>query len=321
MTDRRAFEIRDEDEVRCSRRGWLGGVALLALGATGAGAPVQATRADLDLIEAIRERAQAAGIKNVGSGLSEHYLGVGDASPAFRAQALKLCEELAATLLKHFQFKGFELALPRDRPGVVVLADKGSYEKFKGAEVGESEGGSYDLETNCLTVFDFLDEKVRGGDKVRRLNTFTLVHEAVHQFTFNAGLLDRKGDVPLAVSEGLATYAELWTIKSPHVGQMNAYRLDVMKRPGQGEGWFPVAELLSTDTLFNDRASEQLAYAEAWLLIHELMQTSSGRKKLQAYFQAIRSRRDMEHRDEDAEKAFGSLVKLDNALKKRARLL
>ena len=306
---------------RESRRRWLGGVALLALGATAADEPAQATRADADLIEAIRERARAAGLKSVGSSLSEHYLSVGNAPPSFRTQALKLVEDLAATLLKHCQFKGFNLALPRDRLGVVVLADRASYEKFKGEAVGDSEGGSYDLETKCLAVFNFLDDKARIADKIRRLNTFTLVHEAVHQFSFNAGLQDLKGDVPLAVSEGLATYAELWTIHSPRVGQVNGYRLDVLKGPLPGDGWFPLDELLADDSLFDNREKEQLAYAEAWLLIYELMQTSAGRKRLQAYLQAIRPRRAKTWRVADAEGALGGLSKLDGALKKRARLL
>ena len=37
----------------------------------------------------------------------------------------------------------------------------------------------------------------------------TLSHEATHQLTFNTGLLNRKGDVPMCIAEGLAVYGEI----------------------------------------------------------------------------------------------------------------
>ena len=36
----------------------------------------------------------------------------------------------------------------------------------------------------------------------------TLVHEATHQLSFNTGLLNREGDTPLCIVEGLGTYGE-----------------------------------------------------------------------------------------------------------------
>ncbi len=47
-----------------------------------------------------------------------------------------------------------------------------------------------------------------GRNASTRVNTFTLVHEAIHQLTYNTGLLDRQADVPVAISEGLATFGE-----------------------------------------------------------------------------------------------------------------
>lgn len=305
----------------CTRRQCLGGLSLCALAGLAADEPLQASRADVDLADAVRKRLAGAGLKNVGSGTTEHYLGVGDAPAAFRGKALKLCEDLASTFLKHFKTKGFELAMPRGRLGVVALADRTSYAKFKGVdEVGDAEGGHYDVDSNLLAVFDFLDRRGPGGN-VRRVNTFTLVHEAVHQLTYNTGLLDRRGDVPLAVSEGLATYGELWQLGNPRIGQVNGYRLDVLTNPPPGAEWVDLGRLLTEDKLFDDMTMEQQAYAESWLLIYELMQSKAGAKKLLAYLQAIRPRRDPGQRVADAEGALGDLTRLDNALKKRARLL
>ena len=126
------------------------------------------------------------------------------------AEALELCESLAMSFLKHLEFKGFDVLPPKNRLGVVVLADRASYEAFIGEQVLETEGGLYEPSSGWLVMFDFHKERAKGGKDVRRLNTFTLVHEATHQLTFHIGLLDRKSDVPVAISEGFATYAETW---------------------------------------------------------------------------------------------------------------
>jgi hypothetical protein len=123
----------------------------------------------------------------------------------------------------------------------------------------------------------------------------------------------------VAVSEGLATYCELWTRAQTRVGQVNGYRLKVLKDPKGGE-WVPAERLLTDDSLFENEGAEQLAYAEAWLLIYHHMQGSEV-KKLRAYLQAIRPRRDAGHRAEDASAAFGNLVRLDTTLKRKASLL
>jgi hypothetical protein len=307
-----------------TRRRWLGGLSLLALGAAGADAQPVLSPAESAAAEAIRKRSEAVGIKDHRTGLSDHYFWVGDATAGHGGSALGLCEDLAATFLKHFQNKGFDVAYPRDRMAVVVLKDRDSYAAFKGGPVGDLEGGHYDVEANRLVVFDFHAPKPGAPANARRVNTFTLVHEAIHQLTYNTGLLDRKADVPVAVSEGLATYGELWTREprsSQRIGQRNGYRLNVLLDPNSAVDWLPVERLLTDDGLFEDAKAEQAAYAEAWLLVYDLLQTSSGAKKLRAYLQALRPRRDPGHRVEDAQAALGNLVRLDVALKKRASLL
>jgi len=307
---------------RWTRREWLGGVTLLAFGSTGLGRPEELSAAETKLVEAVRAQTAKAGIKDVGVDLSDHFVGVGNAPSAFRIKALKLCESLAATFLQHFKAKGFEVALSRDRLVVVTLADRESYAAFKGEEVDKSEGGHFDVAGNRLAVFDFLNGRGKAAGNVRTMNTFTLVHESIHQLTFNTGLLDPQADVPDAVSEGLATYGELWQLGRPQIGQKNSLRLAELKNPSPGDGgWIPVAELLTDDDLFSDGKTEQRAYAEAWLLIYDLMQTKAGAKKLQAYLKTIRSRRDAGHRVATAEEALGDLGKLDDGLKKRIRTL
>lgn len=320
MTDRHG--ARPPFRPHWTRREWLGGVALLAFGAAGAGRPEDLSPAETKLVEIVRARTAEAGIKNAGVDVSDHFVGVGDAPSAFRIKALKLCESLAATFLQHFKAKGFEVTLPRDRMVVVTLADRESYAAFKGEDVDDSEGGHFDVAGNRLAVFDFLNGRGKAVGNVRTMNTFTLVHESIHQLTFNTGLLDPQGDVPDAVSEGLATYGELWQLGKPQIGQKNGLRLAQLKNPSSDDaGWIPVVELLTDDKLFSDGKTEQRAYAEAWLLVYDLMQTKAGAKKLQNYLRALHSRRDTGHRIAVAEEALGDLEKLDNGLKKRVRTL
>jgi Protein of unknown function (DUF1570) len=308
-----------------SRRAWIGGVALGTVLGRGSAADetLPASRADLDLIQTIRSKAEAAGLKAIESGMSEHYVAVGNAAHAFRKEALDLCEDLAVSVLKHFEFKGFDVKVPKNRLGVVVLADRASYEAFNGDKTLETEGGHYEPASNLLVMFNFLKELRKGGPDVRRLNTFTLVHEATHQLTYNIGLLDPKGDVPVAISEGLATYAETWQRIRPQLGLENRHRAQVLKDTAKGVGdpWIEVRDLLTRDGLFEDPNHMQAAYAEAWLLVYEQLRTKAGAKKFQKYLDTIRPRRDPERRLEDAQDAFGNLVQLDNTLKRRVRLL
>lgn len=289
-----------------NRRQWILGAAGLAL-ATNA-------RAD-DSVEddeaAILQELDKVGLKGIGSSRSDHFLAVGDAPSRFRDDAVKLCERLATTVVDHFKSREFEVALP-DRPlAIVVLSNRAAYEKYLRERVDDNDGGHYDLATNRLVVYDFKNSA--------RANTFTLVHEAIHELTFNIGLLSRRADVPLAVSEGLATYGELWQNANPRIGQVNRLRLDELKSSRNGREWVSVEELVAQDGLFEDPETVLLAYAESWLLIHELMSRSArDRANLRAYLVAIRTRIDAKHRLDDAAAAFGDLIRLDRDLKKRA---
>ncbi|HEY2154001.1 MAG TPA: DUF1570 domain-containing protein, partial [Isosphaeraceae bacterium] len=147
------------------------------------------------------------------------------------------------------------------------------------------------------------------------INSFTLSHETNHQLDFNAGLLDRAGDVPLCISEGLAAYGETWRL-NPHVpiGRVNWPRLK-----GRGKApWIRLEQLLSEDNLLDDEASRNAAYAQSWVLIHYFMIDSTRTPKLRAYLAAIKPRRDPSHRLEDARAHFGDLDVLDKHLRRYA---
>jgi hypothetical protein len=302
-----------------TRRRWLGSLLLggvyayLGRAALGADdAPDEAAR--------VQERAGKAGIGPFRSSVTEHYLGIGDAPDDYRDEALKRCAALAAAYEKHFQGMGFTVKFPPGRLTVVTLKDLNSYAAFLGQQPGAAVGGHYDLETNRLVIFDFRPGGgLAAGVSEERVNTFTLIHEAAHQLTFNTGLLDRQGDVPVAVSEGLAMYAELWRPGARSIlGAINVPRLQVFINPTNPPVvWIPLETLLTDDALFQG-ANEQTAYAEGWVLVHYLLKTTAMLPKFRAYLDAIRPRRDPAQRRADARAHLGDLDRLDRELRKHA---
>ena len=163
---------------------------------------------------------------------------------------------------------------------VIVLKDEQSYAKFLGEAPGKEVGGHYDVDANRLVIFDFhaRQEGLRGNPE--RVNLFTLVHETGHQLTFNTGMLDRRGNLPLAILEGLATYVEMWRpgVKNG-IGGENRPRLKALR---QSEDWISLADLLADDKAFQPE-TEQLAYAESWLLVHYLLRSSTRQPRFRDY--------------------------------------
>jgi hypothetical protein len=309
-------KIRSES----TRRQWLAGITFLGLGALGADDAPPKPAVEPDAAEDLRRSVEATGLKNVRSTVTEHYVAVGDTPEAFLKEALKICESLGTTFLDHFNARGFEVKFTTERMAVVALAGPKSYKVYQGKPVSDDEVAHYDVSANRLVVFDF--RKATGKKKAvnsLRTNTFVLVHEALHQLTYTTGLLSREGDVPLAVSEGFATYGEMSPSVRPVIGRVNRPRVEELKK--HGGDWIPVEQLLTRDALFEDPKTNQLAYAESWLLVYDLLRNESGRKKLREYLAALRPRRDPGKRVEDAESTLGSLDKLDIELKKRASLL
>lgn len=306
-----------------TRRRWLG-ASLLGAGGLCLLPTVSGAEATADELVQVRERARKAGLGPFRSSENDRYLGIGDAPDPYRDGALKLCRALSTAYRDHFRVKKFAVNFSTSRLTVVALKDETSYAAFLGEAPGEAVGGHYDLESNRLVIFDFRPGDPKPGVPVERINTFALIHEAAHQLTFNTGLLDRQADVPVAISEGLAMYAELWRPDGrSDLGAINRPRLQVLgKRADQPSGWIPVARLMTDDTLFDGgNADVQLAYAGAWVLVHYLLKTTATLPKFRAYLDAIRPRRDGSRRLADAVDRLGNLDRLDVELRKHASRL
>jgi hypothetical protein len=320
MTDRPT--IASGENLLLSRRHWLLGSVFVSLGlATPARSALDTPGEEA---AEIRAAGKKAGLAPFRATETEHYLGIGDAPDAFRDLALRICKELATVFERNFHDKGFAVELPAHRLTVVTLRSRESYRAFVGEDVGDAIGGHYDPESNRLVIFDNRPRQTDLAAASERINTFTLVHEALHQLTFNTGLLDRRGDVPVALSEGLAMYGELWppNRRATLFGQTNRLRLQVLvDNAEKAEDWIPIGKLLTDDRLFDDEARQQLAYAEAWLLVHIHLKTQARLPKFRAYLNALRTRRVATHRLEDAQAHLGPLDRLDADLRKYATRL
>jgi hypothetical protein len=308
------------------RRVWLAGallgVAARVLVSPRAGAAWQAKEdSDQQEIDRVQHEARKAGLGVFGLGRTQHFVGLGDAPAGFRADEIGICEQLGSVYLDYFRKHGFNVGYPKRRMVVVTLRDDRSYRKFIGADPGDEVGGHYDLDTNRLVVFDFGSRQPGLLVNANRASLFTLVHETAHLLSFNTGLLSRQTDVPACVSEGLATFIEVWRPRGRlPLGTTNRYRLKALMDAGEDkERWIPIAALLKDDKPFDDPKTQQLAYAESWLFAHYLLKTPDQLPKFQAYLAGLAGGGKGAPRIGLAEAKLGSLGNLDRELKRHAR--
>lgn len=308
------------------RRRWLLAVAASTLAAGRVIGQDDPATADGPLPGAVRDRAKAAGLPELSRKENGWYVGLGTAPADYFEGAMTLCDGLADDYLKHFADRGFAVSRPAERLVLVVLDDGDQFARFLGVDEAPAYGGVYDLDWNVLVAFDHR-EAGRAPAGTERANTIALLHEATHQLTFNTGLLDRQADVPLVISEGLATYGEVrqpW--QDREIGAVNRERLALTELPDRlrsGRALLPLGDLFADDELFRKAETEQLAYAECWLLIHGLMRSDAGRERFRSYLGALKAPADPPAgRVELAREHIGDLEKMDEGLRSyAARLL
>jgi hypothetical protein len=290
--------------------------------------PASNSHLDESDLKAAREKLVQAGIEPLSTLRSAHYQAIGDAPEGFMRLTLGDCEQLAVDYLKHFRDRGFELHQPDRRLTVVIFRDNRSFGRFfpvpatskpapRGATV--QRVGNYSRMTNMLYVFDW--RMVPMEPRSSHRNSETLAHEGVHQLTYNTGLLNRAGDAPLCIVEGLGMYGEARQVQGPSdLGRINLRRLDDLARTQRMISWIPVRDLLGDDTILQAGQALRvlLAYAQSWLLVHFLMEMPEHLPGFREYIKAIQSRTKADHRLDDAQAHLGDLDVLDRDLRRYA---
>ncbi len=308
--------------VRIGRRAWLLGAGAAGLAAVArADAPAAGPPGPEADARAIEEQGRKAGLGPFRSVESPHYRVIGDAPDPYLRLTLRDCEAVATDFLDYYGARGFEVARPPGRLTAVVLADARAFAAFVGKGPDLDNGGRYDRASNRLTTFDYRPSSPGLNLGAGFLNRVFLAHEATHQLCFNTGLLDRPGDVPRAVSEGLAEFGEVRRPDGPSPpGRFNGVRLnDLARKRRQGVAWIPLPRLLVDDGPFDGSAGFDaliLALAQAWLLAYHLMTDEARLPGFRGYLRAIRARRDPARRLDDAREHLGDLDRLDDDLRK-----
>jgi hypothetical protein len=250
---------------------------------------------------------------------SAHYQAIGDAAQAFIKLTLSDCEEVAVDYVNHFRARGFDVKAPGRRLTVIAFEDERPFLKFaENAPPGMA--GFYSRRENWLVLFDFRKAPML-TDASGQTNRETVTHEAMHQLTFNTGLLERRDDIPLCIVEGLGMYCEHRRRSGrSEPGQVNPRRLKALAMIQRRMKWISLPELLTNDAGWFTRGEDrrELCYAQSWVLVYHLMTDRVRLPQFRDYLRAIRSRRGQKHRLDDARAQFGDLDQLDRELRRMA---
>ena len=315
-----------------SRRRWIRDAGLAVTGLTKmalgqAPAKERPGPGEQEVIDRVKFRSRKARLGELADSPSrtKHFLGLGNASKSFRDDALGICEALGKDFLSYFRGRGFKVEYPERRMTVIALKDVESFGAFIGEELGQDVGGQYELDDNQLLIFDLRVPDRELNVEKKRLNTLALVHETIHMLCFNSGLLSREADVPVCISEGLATYGELWLRSRGQkaFGMINDPRLSTLWNDrGKRAIWIPIDQLLSNDDLFFKGETETTAYAESWLLVSTFMKGSSAQvRKFQTYLAGFPKLGAAKKRIEYAEARLGSIGAIEQDVRRfRANL-
>jgi len=259
-----------------------------------------------------------------------HYLICTNAGQGYGEWCGQLFERLHVGFLQFWTERIPGLEAP-DRPLVAIaFASQKEYQAFQladaGGQVGEAQG-YYSARTNRMVLFDLPREEARGRalniKEIQKLALrnpaaiATVIHEAVHQLSFNIGLQTRYADNPIWFSEGLAMYFETPDLETRTgwrtIGKLNSSRLDQYRavaktRPRE------IRSLISTDDRFRDPQTAIDAYAEAWALHYFLLKTQKD--KYNSYLKMLGAKPPLrwntpEQRIADFETAFGPLADVE----------
>jgi hypothetical protein len=266
---------------------------------------------------------------------SRHFLAYSNADDEFAAMRLNNCELIYDFFFEHFRKKGFKAYEPGSKLMVAIFDSQAGFEAYIGQRMPAVVTGLYHTKTNRLVVYDygqnrafeetkrlarqdakritsdldrrrFIDTLNRRASEFRtEANIGTVMHEVAHQLSFNCGMLNRDGDTPFWVAEGLATYCEATENGAwQGIGEPNPERIMPLVAPARGQGpYIKLRDLLERDDWLKDTKTALLAYAQSWALFKMLMEERPA--QLRKFLELNYVRRTNDHRPADFAAAFG----------------
>jgi hypothetical protein len=260
-----------------------------------------------------------------------------NADDAFNEARLQNCELIHGLFFDHFRARGFSVKEPAGKLMVAIFDSPAGLEAYVGTAMPKGVVGLYHTPSNRLLMYDFgqnanfvaLRQRVeqagksigsdldrqRYGTTVSRIgqeirsgaNIGTIMHETAHQLSFNGGMLNRAGDVPVWLAEGLACYCEptengVWL----GLGEPNPDRLKSLAGALALDKHFSLRDLVSSDAWLRANPGGPgvlVGYAESWALFRLLFEVRP--QALRAYLALIYSRKTPDHRLTDFGECFG----------------
>lgn len=250
---------------------------------------------------------------------SSRFVSVTTGRTDFVRQVLQIAEDTAFSYNRYMTSGRLPVKFSQNRMLLVVLANAGQYSKLLGEKKSRNEGGHFDLDENWTVTFDHRGRSRSTNANLARSNQVTLIHEVTHQLSFNTGLLKLNSDVPMLVSEGLATLAEpSGATVTAGFGQVNRPRVAVMTNilKRNPRALLPLKELITTDDPFfaTDDPTLQMAYAQSWIFWDTVMNSPNYVGKMANYLKRLEGRITPQHRYDDFASAFGSPNEFEQSL-------
>ena len=172
---------------------------------------------------------------------------------------------------------------PAQKLPVVIFASAAEFQTFalqQHPEISFADTpGYFSVSDNQTLLLDLTgDRSIRSRANIRRLlagkplQVATVVHEAVHQLSFNTGLQVRMADNPLLFSEGLSLWFEPASVRSTLLwnrpGQVNPVHQPLFRSQIIGERLvLPLQQLVASDAPFQNADQVAAAYSESWALM------------------------------------------------------
>lgn len=262
-----------------------------------------------------------------------HYI---VSAPRGRAKSYaRLFEQIYRDVEQFYRVRKFKVSKPDVPLVAVVFSTREEFVEYCAKDkvpAGNGLQGYYSLLTNRVALYDQSGILQTATDHSNDLNhavglsgvagetANTIVHEGIHQVSYNIGVHSRTGTTPVWIVEGMATVLEPDAMRQ----QRSSHPPDA-RRNSERFNWFQnnhgpsrppgtLAKLVASDDLFKRQTLN--AYSEAWALTFFLLENPVRRRQLSAYLQTL-VKRDRDHsysteqRLADFQQEFGDIARLE----------
>lgn len=240
---------------------------------------------------------------------ARNYAIVYNTTPTFANWVKSLYLRLNVGFKNYWKNQGVNLVESDVPLCVIIFKSKKEFDDYAVATLGSVQGSAlayYNIKSNQVVMYDLTGTAQYSGrgrvTSSQQINAIfqrpeaepmiaTIIHEAVHQISFNSGLQKRFAPCPFWLNEGMAMYFEVPDLKSKRgwnaIGQVNNMRLRQLKTMLSGDQSNFFDAIIRGDQKFREPEQILNSYAEAWALTYFLMKRK--RKELNAYLRELNS--------------------------------